>query len=244
MIALNLAYDWLREKHVVLYFDRPSLIVDEFLEYLATPGATRFLDRQGTVLIVDDVHLDVPRTSRLFSFIYANFTKLSLVFISRPIAATDSRPDSSVYYNFARFAERIDVQSDTVITQLADFYSTKRFGHPVPPPILKAFMEECGSDLLILGRYLKEWTGSSLVNLPEIRKKVFHSVWSDLEKLPTLLPRFCDRYGCRFSILPLRGTGRARLSGGRLWTKHRESDQARGSKRTECICPSAPFLLG
>jgi RecA/RadA recombinase len=188
VIALNLAYEWLRAKHVVLYFDRPSLLVDDFLEYLATPAAARFLDRQGTVLVVDDVHLDVARTSRLFSFIYANFTKLSLVFVSRPLTGFDLETDNSAYYNFARFAEHVDVQADTVIAQLADFYSVKRFGHPVPRPILKAFMEECGSDLLILGRYLKEWTGSSLVNLPEIRKKVFHTIREDLEQLRSISP--------------------------------------------------------
>ncbi len=57
-----------------------------------------------------------------------------------------------------------------------------------PERFLKSFLEECGNDLLLLGRYLREWTGSSAVHLPEIRRKVFQTVRGDLEKLRSLSP--------------------------------------------------------
>ncbi len=135
VIGLNLAYEWSRAKRAALYFDRPTLITDEFLEFLTTPAASRFLDRERAVLVLDDVHLDVSRASRLFAFVYANYSKLNLVFISRPLQGKDLEMDYSVHYNFSRYMTSVDVRADAIVEPLADFFSKKRFGHAIPRAI-------------------------------------------------------------------------------------------------------------
>ena len=188
VVGLNVAYEYSQAKRTTLYFDRPSLLTDQFLEFVETGNASRLLDRQGALLIVDDVHLDVARVSRLFSLVYTNYAKLNLLFISRPLHGNELETDESVYYDFSRYMTTVEIRSDAIIEPLADFYSKKRFGHGMPPTVLRAFMEECGSDLLLLGRYLREWTGSTMTPLPEIRKKVIQAVLVDLEKLRILSP--------------------------------------------------------
>lgn len=188
VIALNLAYEWSQSKRTALYFDRPSLLTDDFLDFLATSSAMRYLDHENVILFVDNVHVGTSRASRLFAFVYTNYTKLNLMFISRPLQGKDLEMDESVYYDFSRYMTHVDAFADSVIEPLADFFSKKRFGHGIPPAILRSFVEECGTDLLLLGRYLREWNGSSSVHLPELRRKVFQTVRSDLERLRTLSP--------------------------------------------------------
>jgi hypothetical protein len=188
VIALNLAYEKTGDKRIALYFDRPALLTDDLFKFLSSPGSERYIDKQGAVFVVDDVHLDTVRASRLFSLVFAQYAKLSLVFVSRPLHANDVEIDSEGFFNFSRYMPVIDVRAETIIEPLANFFSHKRFNHAIAPPILKAFTEECGNDLLLLGRYLREWDGSSLVHLPEIRRKVFHTVQQDLESLRRFAP--------------------------------------------------------
>jgi PUA domain len=183
VIALNLAYEWSRAKRTALYFIRPTSVTDTFIDFLATPLASRLLDKKSAIIVVDDVHLDVARSSRLFAFVYTNYSRVSLLFVSRPLSLDNLELDASGYYDFARYMPTVDVRADAIVAPLANFFGVSLFGHAVPPAVLKAFTEECGNDLLLIGRYLREWDGSSTIHLPEIRKQVFLSVRRDLESL-------------------------------------------------------------
>jgi hypothetical protein len=188
VVGLNVAYEHTLAKRTVLYFDRPSLVTDQLLDFLSSDGGVGLLDRKGVLLIVDDVHLDVPRVSRLFDLTHTKYASLQLLFISRPLQKNELEMDETNYYDFTRYMTTVEVQADAIIEPLADFFSRKRFGHGMPPTILKAFMEECGNDLLLLGRYLREWNGSALTSLPEIRNRVKQTVLGDLRSSETYLP--------------------------------------------------------
>jgi hypothetical protein len=188
VIALNLAYEFSQAKRPVLYFGRPSLLNDAVLSFFATPESMRQLDRRFALVIVDDVHLDTARASRLFSLVYTNYEKLSLIFISRPLRVEATDPEVLSTFNFPSYMQSLGVTAEATITALANYYSEKKFSAAIPPAVLRALIEECGTDLLLLGRYLREWQGTSFVHLPDIRRKVFQTVRADLETLRARSP--------------------------------------------------------
>lgn len=183
VLALNIAYEYLLNKRDVFYFTRPSTITDSFFDFLSTPTANKILDRSDVLIIVDDVHLDIALCSKVFSFIFNNYDKCRLLYVSRILQIEYDLDVESWQYNFTKYMPNIEIAADATATPLAKFYSEKKYGRNIPPAILKAFISECGSDLLVLGRYLKEWDGSSSVHLGEIRNRVFQTVQTDLELL-------------------------------------------------------------
>jgi hypothetical protein len=188
VIALNLAYEFSRAKRPVLYFSRPSLLDDPMFEFFASPESKRELDRRSALVILDDVHLDPARAARLFSLIYANYTKLTLIFVSRPLHAAATAVESMGTFDFPHYMQALAITAETSIAALANYYSERKFGYPIPPVVLKTLQEECGTDLLLLGRYLREWEGGAFVHLPDIRRSVFQTVKNELERLRAKSP--------------------------------------------------------
>jgi hypothetical protein len=183
VVTLNLAYEWTEGGKTVLYFGRPALLSDEFFQYLSTPEASRLLDKKGTVIVVDDVHLDPARASRLFNFVYANLIRLGLLFVSRPLRTETEDLTNTEHYAFAQYMPALTIRAEAVAEALANHYSLKQYAKPIPAQILKAFIEECGNDLLLLGRYIRQWNGQQSIHLPDVRRRVFQSVRDDLERL-------------------------------------------------------------
>ena len=188
VLAFNIAYKHLQERTEVLYFSRPSSLPKAFLEFLATPAAARWLDRPSVLIVVDDVHLDVPLCSRLFSFIHNNFDNCRLLYVSRSLQMEYDWGDEGWQYSFTDYMPNLEIRSDAVVEPLANFFSMKKFATLMPPAVRTAILTECGPDLLILGRYLREWNGLPNVHLPAIRSKVFDTVRCDLELLRTKTP--------------------------------------------------------
>ncbi len=189
VVALSLAYRSLRANQDIIYFSRPSVVSDQFFSYMETKHGSRHLDRKQTVLILDDVHLDVARSARLFGFIFQNFSDLRVVYISRPMQ-TEQMLDAEErqQFSFTRYMPRIDISSESAVDAIAEHYSQQRFHQPIPPLILGSFRQECSGDLLILGRYLREWDGASSVNLNELHAQVVQAIRLDLEQLRTHTP--------------------------------------------------------
>ncbi len=184
VIALSLAYQSLRARQDIIYFARPSVVSDQFFGYLGTKPGARHLDRKRTTLILDDVHLDVARSARLFAFIFQNFSDLRVVYISRPIQVEQViDAEEPQQFSFTRFMPRFDISAETAVDAIAEHYSRQKFRKPIPPLALGLFRRECAGDLLILGRYLREWNGSSSVNLDELHAQVFKGIRMDLEHL-------------------------------------------------------------
>jgi len=240
VLALNLSYEYLQNKMEVLYFSRPSTLTDSFFGFLATPTSSRLLDRSEVLIIVDDVHLDVAICSRLFSFLYNNYDKCKLLYVSRTLQMEYDMDIDPWQFSFTKYMPNIDIRSDSIVVPLAKFFSERKFGKQIPPAVLKAFISECGSDLLILGRYLREWDGSSSVHLGSIRERVFNTVQSDLALLRHKIPdaikiilvlgvfyrfevpvekRFCESE-CDFEVDSLIKTGEIREQNGFLMLHH------------------------
>lgn len=173
VILLNIAYSMQKTKRNVLYFNRPATISDAFFNFLSAPEAAKLFDNPKSLIIIDDVHLDVARCSRLFSFIYGNFSHLKLVFVSRPYRPENEAIEETWHYDYNGFMPSVDIKSDTSLNQLANHYSQHKYKINIPPSILSAFLAECGNDLLLLGRYLREWDGNPNISLFDIRDKVF-----------------------------------------------------------------------
>jgi DNA replication protein DnaC len=84
IIALTIAYQEIKSKHTVIYFNRPTSISDQFIENILLSLRTQ-LDRKNVLIIVDDVHLDIATASKIFVPIYGNLENTSLLFVSRPL---------------------------------------------------------------------------------------------------------------------------------------------------------------
>jgi pseudouridine/archaeosine synthase-like protein len=186
VIARTVAFRSPRPRDV-LFFPRPAPVTDEFIDYLGTAAARRRFDKTQALCIVDDVHLDPLRCTRLFELVYTNFERLRLLFVSRPIAS-DVLLDSEVAFSFSPYMRTIDVRADDAVGALADFYSDQRFGYEAPTIARHQFVNECAGDLLLVGRYLREWDGRAEVNLDDLRAQVFKGVALDLERARNISP--------------------------------------------------------
>ena len=132
---------------------------------------------------MDDVHLDVTACSRLFSLIYNNYSHLRLLYVSRPIRLEQLGSEGDSQFTFTQYMPKVEITADAAMANLANFYSYKNFGQEIPPAICNVFINECTNDLLLLGRYLKEWDGSSKLQVEQLRKKVFRSLHNDLVRM-------------------------------------------------------------
>jgi predicted ribosome-associated RNA-binding protein Tma20 len=187
VISLNVAYLELQDNHTVLYFNRPSQLLTRFAEHLQTPLARR-LDRGATLIIVDDVHLDLPLAAHFFTYVYTRLSRVRLLFVSRPIDSSVLFEEEQQLFPFTKYMRRLDVSADTTAGPLVDFYTKKRFGKPMPPATKQQFLQEVANDLLILGQFLAAWNGSPTVNIPNIREAVFCNVREGLVRLKRVTP--------------------------------------------------------
>jgi len=182
VIALTMAYEALKTKRTVIYFERPAAIPDLLTEHLANPFAKK-LDRASVLVIVDDVHLDLRRASHLFSFVYNQLGNMKLVFISRPVPTEDIGDEETYQFAFTKFMPRIEVSADAAITDIADHYSLVRYHRHISDEMRRIFSHECANDLLLLGRYLREWDGTEAPDIDGLRRSVHRSILDDLERL-------------------------------------------------------------
>lgn len=187
IIALTIAYKEIKSKHTVIYFNRPAVIPNNFSDNLSSSLRSQ-LDRKDVLIILDDVHLDVAAASKLFTPIYGKLENVNLLFVSRPLTVEHDDDIEGWQYSFTQYMPKIEISADTALAQLPAFYTRKRFGKPIPPIAKNLFVNECGNDVLLLGRYLSEWDGSSTVNLEEIRNAVFRKVYDDLEHMKRYSP--------------------------------------------------------
>jgi hypothetical protein len=188
VIALSIAYQILREKKTVFYFNRPSSVSEDFRHFMLSPLGEKF-DKQDNLLILDNVHLGLARSTELFAFIYNNLNHIRVLFISRPILNEHIPEDVEMgQFDFTSFMPKFEITADSAIRTIANFYSEKRFGQPMSQLNFNAFVNECAYDLLILGRYLKQWDGSPRLNIEQLRHQVGNSIREDLEKLRRFSP--------------------------------------------------------
>jgi hypothetical protein len=187
VIALTIAYREIKARHLIIYFSRPSLISDHFLNNLLSSLQDEF-DKKNALIIVDDVHLDVATASRLFAPIYGKYEDTRLLFISRPLTPQHNEELADAQYSFTTYMDKIEISADHALTYLPEFYSRKKFGKDISPLDKSLFVNECGNDVLLLGRYLTEWNGISPANIESIRSKVFKKVFEDLESMRQTSP--------------------------------------------------------
>lgn len=186
-IALTIAYKELKAKHTVIYFSRPTVIPENFFDNLLVSLRSR-LDKKNVLIIVDDVHLDISTASKLFTIIYSGLENANLLFVSRPLTVQHDDDLDEWQYSFIQYMPKVEITADSAIAQMPDFYALKKYGQHIPPILKNLFINECGNDVLLLGRYLSEWNGKSPVNLDEIRNAVFKKVYGDLEHMKQYSP--------------------------------------------------------
>jgi RecA/RadA recombinase len=182
VIALTIAYQALTKRKTVFYFNRPSSLSDGFKEFILSPLGAKF-DKSDVLLILDDVHVDVNRASEVFAFIYNNLHNMRMIFISRPLIIEQVDDENINQFEFTRFVPKIEIMADLAVKALSNFYSQQRFGQQISPINMNLFVHECANDLLILGRYLKEWDGAPRVKLEQLRDAVANAIRLDLEKI-------------------------------------------------------------
>jgi hypothetical protein len=187
VIALTVAYQQLREGRTVIYFNRPSSIPEGLFENISL-SLRNHLDKEKVLMILDDVHLDIGLASKLFIPIYGQLENARLLFVSRPLGIQHGDEFEGWQYVFPQYMPSVPVDANYAIKHLPDFYCRKKYGKQIAPVAKSIFVNECGNDLLLLGRYLSEWDGSSSVALGSLRQAVSETIRDDLERLKRFAP--------------------------------------------------------
>ena len=182
VLTWNYAVKQLNKYKQIVYFDRPNSISQGFIEFISTPFGLTRIDNSRTLIIIDDVHLDTTSTSNFFWNIYNNLSQVKILFISRPINLIQIDEELSQFI-FTNYMETVEVSANHAMTEMVDYFSEKIYKQKISKVARNSFVNECGNDLLILGRYLKAWNGDRNINFSELRIKVIESIFQDIESL-------------------------------------------------------------
>ncbi len=182
VLTWNYAVKSLKKFKQIIYFDRPNSIDQNFIDFLTTPFGLKKMDNPKSLIIIDDAHLDTAATSNFFWNIYNNLSQIKIIIISRPINLSHIDEELSQFI-FTNYMETIEISANHAMIEMVDYFSLNVYKQKISKITRNSFINECGNDLLILGRYLKEWNGSTSINFSKLHNKVIDSIYRDIENL-------------------------------------------------------------